>query len=412
MSNIALKLKDAFQEQLFCDVRLTLQNGSLLKCHSVVLLINSDFFQGRLSGRWDQNTTIDCTLFPSDVMTILIKYLYGINPSLNIDVIPNILQACDYYAFNELKFKCITYIDENISRETVFNILALSEEFTLTNISTKCLNFIDTEVENLLLNFPDGFYDLPIRIVLKIIYRDNLQIHEQFLFDCLIIYEEKYNKDDIWKQIKYHVRYLSMSLEYFVCKVVQRNILPADVTNKILLYLSSNDKVDFSGCDIISLPRNIDSEGDICVKRFFGKSSDPSWEPDKLVDDRLTFSVSRNIKLKSVILYGSPNESFIYSLSLYEQNGDLIQNCKTRILFQTTVFPIVFPRKMSLRPETKYTLVAIKTGPASYSGVGGVGSCRVQVPSGERLRVKFENSLGLSTIGKGQFNGLVFSEIM
>ncbi|KAK3578429.1 hypothetical protein CHS0354_037394 [Potamilus streckersoni] len=73
MSDIAMKFRSALDVEEYCDVELKLKSGSILKCHSVVLLMNSDFFRGRLQSRWITNEipTIDCSMFPEDI----VKYL-------------------------------------------------------------------------------------------------------------------------------------------------------------------------------------------------------------------------------------------------------------------------------------------------------------------------------------------------
>ncbi|KAL3855744.1 hypothetical protein ACJMK2_014949 [Sinanodonta woodiana] len=416
MSDIAMKFRSALDAEEYCDVELKLKSGSLLKCHSVVLLMNSDFFRGRLQSRWTtkETPTIDCTMFPDDIVEHLVKFMYGIHFPLHMSNIHDTIQCCDYFGASELLDKCVQFLIDGISCDYVFTILLISEGFPLLSVKNKCFEFIDCNMENLLCN-SEGFFTLPLALIVQIISRDTLSVHEELLFDHLILWVEQQTVDlePIWEKLSGHIRFLSMSVEYFITKCIPLNVLPNEVSNQILMYLTVCEPFDVQGIKVNVVSRCITTRHDVLVKRFFRKSVDASWISDAMNGDRINFIVNTGATLKGVSLYGSAGQSFIYTVSLHEAgNGHLIQKSKCKLDFVSDVCTFPFKTSCLLAADVTYTLVAIREGPAVFYGVNGVLSNHVHVKEGRKLEIKFEKAdVGSSTIFEGQFEGLLFSTV-
>lgn len=416
MSDLAAKLKSAYEASEFCDVDLILCSGTVLKCHSVVLQIHGDYFKGRLNPTWvrEEVPTVDCSMFMEEVVLNMVQFMYGTKFPLSMETIEETIRCCDYFGVGELELRSVEYLIGSICCENVFSVLIIGDKYSLTPVKAKCFEFIDCNAENLLSNY-EGFFTTPLNLVVEMISRDTLSVHEELLFDNLIMWLDQQDGDPVmvWQQLCKHVCFLSMSVEYFVTQCISQNVVDSDSNNKILLYLSSVDKVDFRGT-VIKHKRCVVSKSDVFVKRFFRTGIDSTWETDDMNGDRIIICVSRDIKLKAISLYGKTGDSFLCSVSVHEtDNGSLVQRSKCRLDFDSDCHLLPFKTSISLKKDKRYTIVAMKEGGNTCYGVHGLASSKVYLKDGSPLEVTFYDShVGNSTVNNGQFEGLLFVSLV
>ena len=412
MADIALKLKLAFDSDDLCDVSLKLESGEDIKCHSLVLKLSSSFFKTRLESRWmhgESPQIIDCSSFSDEIVKCMIDFMYGTVFPFNLENIYDCIKCSDFFAIDSLTLECSKFLLECISVNNIFFVLQTSYDYLLQNVIDKCLEFIDCNIERILLTKFEQFYVLPAQTLLHIISRNTFYVHDELLFDHLLCWvDQQQDTCAAWALIYPNICFLNMSLEYFVSTCIPTNVVPTLVCNKILLYLSSSEKVEFPDPQFKNKILFANTANYVFVKRFHRVSREPQWLTDTLNGDRIILSVSNDIQLKGVSIYGKPDTSCLVQLSLHNTFGNsLVKSFKYRLDFVKNSCILIFKEPILLNVGPKYTLVCMKEGNAFF-GTNGLKTGVLRIREGS-VNINFENAnAGNTTVSEGQFEGFIF----
>lgn len=339
--------------------------------------------------------------------------MYSIPCVLSDANIEKYLSCAVYYGVNEFLQKCDTYINENISCNNVFQFLRIADASARAECVAYCFQFIYHNFENC--SFDNGeFCQLSEDLVLSIVKCASLNVHEEFLFSCLISYADVVDSNEIFSVCSGSIRFTSMSLEYFVSECALCKFLAEDVEKHLLLYLSSlqcpaNDVIP----NVCLPPRDVVLDTDIFVPRVQSISVHSTWQSDQLNGDRIQFECSQAMKLKAVAVYGLHSSSLFYNLSVHvSSNGELLSQSSCRLHFCDDEFfkCIRLKKCLCLESNKLYTLALTSQNDSTFFGTKCISSTMTEKDE-QVVKITFKNAAcGSTSTENGQFHGLLFCD--
>ena len=224
--------------------------------------------------------------------------------------------------------------------------------------------------------------------------RDTCCIHDEKLFNFLSMWiNSKSRNPGCWNYFLPYLTFGCMSVDFIIENVIYKDIISDDYALKLISYLTSLQVKSNILLNNTCSSRQCISTKDVEVNRFFERSPNNTWTCDPLNGDRISFSVSDNVKLHGVTLFVNPNTSFLVEVSLYSVN-DLIVKVKNRVeVSDNCEFPLSFPKRVQLQRDMVYTVCVTISGDDIYFGMGGFKTVRTVVGLRKRVKVSFLDSL-------------------
>ena len=406
MADIRKNLQEAYDNEKECDVRLILQSGKELLCHSLVLKISSGFFKAQFSDNWNHENAVQCPNFDDATVVAMTDYMYGKHINMNKHNIEIMVSCASYYVVTDLQNKCQDFIISNLSEENAFTFLNIASVYSLDNIIELILEYIDSVFEKAV-HASEDFQRLSEQLVILIIKRNTVWVHEEVLMDFLIEWVDGQQNCAVWKRLSTHIRFHTMSLEYYVRSCVKNEVLQASANDKMLLYLCSSETTsdDLAAEGLNTTSRQIKKADDKFVLRLPSSSQLPTWQQSSLDGDRIAVEVDREIKLKAVSIFG--NGTQFVNLTLYKDSV-IVSQTQCRIDFNDNKTNLI-PLKHShiLLPNNLYTLHLKCEGANTYFGENGLETNCVILDDSTRVVLKFSTASGNSSVTVGQFHGLL-----
>lgn len=414
MADIADKLQTALASETSCDTGLSLESGNVFKCHSLVLKLNSSFFESRFKEEWSDKsafTQVVCDQFKDDVVINVVKFMYGIPCLLQENTIQDYLGCAVYLGVPDIIKVCSNYLKNNLSCANVFLTLKVSSQYGQEDVSQLCYELLDEHFEESI-SATDSFCELDKDLVLSIIKRQSLSVHEEFLFTCLLSYADAIDDEEFLTVCAEFISFSSMSLDFYVAECMKHKVLPIERQNMILMYLSSSSyPVDEMQGNFFPA-RNITGITDCVAYRSYEVSDSSSWKCDDLNGDRIQFKCNTDLTLKAVNIFGSPASSAFFTLSVYtSENNTLISECTCRVDFSEdeTSKGIRFKKCIPLLKDEEYTLHLRTKNLKTYFGISCVSKAGITLSDGRTGEIEFVDAdCGSSSVTEGQFHSLVF----
>ncbi|XP_006820798.1 BTB/POZ domain-containing protein 1-like [Saccoglossus kowalevskii] len=436
MVSLLEKLQEDFSKNhRRTDIVLILQDEQRLKVHSVVLSLFSDVFATQFNNRWsrsrqsgepEQHIEIDCKTFPPLLMVLVITYMYNDTIPLALDNSDDLLIIADFYNIQELRTRCLDYLS-SLTHSNVLRVLPIADNHKFSELKEQCLQFLDRMAPIILNNNLNigQFCDLPKHLVIEIIERDTLAIHEDIVLDLLdkwvthtsIVHEE--DNLDIpfaWEEFVPHIRFTECSLETFTRIVVSQQILDASLTSLIQQFIVCKTPVPQT-VHFNTRPRSIISENAICVQRFRKICQEVNWSCNKFEGDRISFMVNTpsgsSARLHGVQLFGDPNHAITVRVSVLDRHNITLVSSETHR--KGTEFVVIFKSAVRMQNNSLYTVIVQTTVDLKTCyGDDGIENKIQYTKDGTKLAVRFidfEMGEGMSngtTKSRGQISGLFF----
>jgi len=410
-------MRSLLSKNKFCDVQLKLKSGELFNCHKLVLMYSSEFFETALSKQWSQGEIrpFNCSDFEDEFVTGAFKYCYGFPIVLSPDNVEHYLCVADYFGIGRLMSLGVYFLKSNLTAKTVFKTVKLADKFGLAVLQHFCLDFIDDNFEEAV--SAGDFVELTFKLVKLIVARPSLSVHEEFLFSHIASFIDAKGEENIethkarFAEFSDILSYDAMSLEFFVCECVSRGFLDKDVQNNLLLYHSSLSE-PVANISQYKKHRKVNQPSDVYIQRSIEMSEDAAWEFDYLNGDRLEMKSDTRLKLKAVNIFGKPDTSFLYKLSIHNSyTSELLRECHGRTDFQEeqNVRSIRLKNILELQPETWYTVMLQVTEKPTFYSTFCVDSSTVYLNDNQTAKVTFQTARsGSSSATEGQFEGFQF----
>ena len=151
-----------------CDFKVEASDGVRISAHKWVLKQKSGLFRELFtSAEGRSQSYILIAKYDSEVMTVVLTYLYTNIVGIKDTNVERIISAADYFKIDSLKLKCGNYIKDNVDIKTSFKYRGLADKYQLSLILVEIEIYIR---ENFLASVSSSqeFLDLDHDGVLKV----------------------------------------------------------------------------------------------------------------------------------------------------------------------------------------------------------------------------------------------------
>lgn len=422
------RVKYMLNNSLMSDVEFVARDGFgaevVFAAHKFLLAISSPVFLamffGELAESKNKIVLPDCD---AESFLEFLRFLYCDEVQLTGSSVMQVSYLAKKYIVPELEVVCMNFLTENLSPENVFDILPHAKKFEDKELVVRCWEVVDTSAQEAMKS--ETFPCITKDLLLEIIKRDGLAIHEIELFeaiDCWAVAEcqrkdlepTKENKREVTgEEIVNSIRFPLMTQAEFAGKVPQSGVLSKDEIIELFMWFSA---VSVSGLKFIKRPRKFVSPRAFSRCKRFPLVSH-GWGYSSGIADGLVFSVDAPVFIGGVRLFGSRGFAYDVSLKLYslmqERNNQELHSVEGSFMTDGEKtngyygFDILFDHLVPLEENVQYQICAIISGTSSWYGSSGLG---VVECDGIHFRFTSQTSPNGTNDSGGQFAEILFHE--
>ena len=381
---------------------------------AIVSLVFYAMFYGELAEKKDSVDISDCD---HESLLELFRFVYSDEVNLNADNVMEVLYLAKKYMLPSLAEKCTEFLREKVDASNVFHVLPDAQKYKEKDLEDHCWEVIDIGTDEAVKS--DGFVTIEKPVLEELVERESLNVKEVELFkavDCWatkqcekqgLTAEGSLKRRILGKRIVKAIRFPVMKEKEFADVILDCDIL------------TKKELCDLVKCfnSVLNVPLGFSK-----VKRCgsgqqlsrFETGKNFGWHYGSVFCgnwDSIILSVSKNIKLNSVRLFGSENNEYAVRLVVYEANSVLLAT-KTGKFMSDLIqceggdyygFDIVFEPPIILKANIEYNFDSSIVGPPSWFGRGG----QSHIEHSGILTFSFNNTSGCNlrtTVEQGQFS--------
>ena len=394
-----------------------------IPAHKFLLAISSPVFYAMFYGELaETKDSIDISDCDHKSLLEFFRFMFCDEVDLNADNVMQVLYLAKKYMLPSLADKCTEFLRGKVGGSNVFHVLPDAQKYEEKDLVDHCWEVIDKQANEAVKS--DGFVTVEKSVLEALVERDSLNLKEVDLFkavDCWarnecekqgLAAEGSVKRRILGERIVKAIRFPVMKEKEFADVVLDCEILTKKELCDLVKYFNSvlNVPLGFSKVKRCGSRQQL--------SRFETGKKFKSWHYGSACGNRdsIILSVSKNIKLNSVRLFGSENNEYSVTLVVYEANSvplatetgkfmsDLIQ-CEGGDYYG---FEIVFEPPIILKANIKYNFDSSIVGPPSWYGRGG----QSHIELFGILTFSFNNTSGCksrTTVEQGQFSEFEFS---
>ena len=422
-STIRERCKSIFNQELSSDVKFVVRDsqggskGKTIPAHKFVLAISSPVFYAMFYGELaEKKGCIEISDCGYEGLLELFRFIYSDEANLTPDNVMQLMYLAKKYMLPSLADKCSAFLQENLDTSNVFHVLPEAQRYEEKDLLDHCWKVIEEETDKVVKS--DGFVTIERSVLEEIVEKDSLNIKEVELLkavDCWAVQEcEKkglvaegpVKRGILGERVVKGIRFPTMEQKEFAKVVLDCGILTHKECFDLVKFFNS---VLDTPVGFIQSARRA-GYAKKAMSRF--KSVNAWWDypPGNL--NSLCLSVTKNIKLHAVRLFGSNNNKYTVSLKVRVFNGAYIAtetgNFVSKLMHSELGdyqgYDIVFERPVALEANVKYLLNAEITGRPSWYGERGL----FRVENSGVVFQFFETRSCSTTVQKGQFAEFLF----
>ena len=435
------RTKFIFNKELLSDVKFVVPVSTdkrgrkrVIPAHKFVLAISSPVFFAMFFGQMaETKDSIELSDCGYESVLELFRFLYYEEVNLNGNTVLQVLNLAKQYMVPSLVDKCTEYLRNILEVSNVFHILVPAQTFEEKDLEDQCWKVIEVQTYEVVTS--KEFFTVEQSVVESIVKREKLNVKEVDLFIAVdrwattVIQKQGKTPNGVLKRkilgekIVKAIRFPLMSQKEFASVVIDSGILTNEENGNMLKYYSNVStlslpfievgrlKTSFPRCYRFSRFHRPFSDLDRDLDRLFtpaqprqlqrrpytgyydyaeSRRSDISdlWRYDGHNPDKLTFTVSKPIKLRGVQHFGSECNVYTVSLkvndvtlipamSLVQQSGEY-HSANEDGTFEYYGFDVMFDRPIVLEANKEYELESLINGPLSWYGEQGQTSVESQ----------------------------------
>ena len=414
------RCKFMFNNELLSDVKFVVRDSEggsesmkEIPAHKLLLAISSPvyyaMFYGELAEKKDLIDISDCD---HKSLLELFRFMYSDEVNLNADNVMQVLYLAKKYMLPSLADKCSEFLQENLDASNVFHVLPDAQKYEEKDLVDHCWGVIDDQTDEAVKS--DGFVTIEKSALEALVERDSLNVKEVELFkavDCWatkecekqgLAAEGSMKRKVLGERIVKAIRFPVMEQKEFADVVLDCDILTKKESFDMMKYFNSVLKFPLG---FIESTRAGSRQR---ITRFAPGTMYKSWGYFS-GSDSLLVSVSKNIKLNSVRLFGSENNKYSVTLQVINSNNGVILATKTGTFLSELIqgeggdyhgFDIVFEPPIILEANIKYCFEAHISGSPSWFGTG----CPSRIEHSSGVSFNYSNITGTrTTYERGQF---------
>ncbi|XP_021965514.1 BTB/POZ domain-containing protein 6 isoform X2 [Folsomia candida] len=448
------------------DIRFVVGEGKVdMYGHKTILAMGSPVFEAQFFGMFKStDEVIELPDFEPDIFLLFLKYLYTdtLDEPIDDQKILNLLRPAKKYIVPHLIEKCSDILMSELKPENIFQVHNYADFFDLPKLGGACLRFIDRECEAIVQT--EEFTLLSAEILTSFLIRDGLNMTELEIFKAVLRWAEleceRNNIEPTDSNLRgaigenlFLVRFPTMTPEEFATEVAPRNILTAEESRSIFIFMCAGYHNKMNPAFIPRFP--IKKRGfypqQYLVSRFSGEpvAHSLNYRSGEIYTYRFNIKSDRQIFLKGVNIFSikcgvnaqyGDQRRFNGAVYLYECDAavgdrDLATGEKARKQFtrdgslesefETTsgsrFFPVLFDNEVRIPPNQMITVCAVVSVASSNyqqqplnTFMGTDEQTEVSVRCAENLEVNFtfSNCNGETSVGKytqSQIPEIIFS---
>ncbi|XP_050524049.1 kelch-like protein 12 [Daktulosphaira vitifoliae] len=186
------------QSRTLCDVTLVTNDDLKIPAHKVILAAASPVFLSMFNNDFKESKEdyIPIRGIDSDVLKIIMSYLYTYHLEVNQSNVERILKAVDYLDLNHAKNVCYRYIEENISPTNCINFMKTTEMISNTKLYDYCFLYTIKNISEVMEQDVVSLYELSSEDIIKFISNNHLEVKSEMQVFNLVINWIKYDEDN------------------------------------------------------------------------------------------------------------------------------------------------------------------------------------------------------------------------
>ncbi|XP_068696405.1 BTB/POZ domain-containing protein 6-like [Montipora foliosa] len=384
---------------LFSDVKFVVrkfnsddesESKQVIPAHKFVLSISSPVFEAMFYGELAETSgSIELPDCEYNSLLELFRFMYSDEVNLSGSNVMEVFYLAKKYMVPSLVDKCSKYVQSNLHPSNVLSILPLAEKYDDKALVARCWEVIDTQSEEVVTS--DGFATIQRSFLEAIISRDTLTMKEINLFKGVHLWATKQCKIQgleangeakrgiLGEAVVKKIRFPLMEEKEFATVVLDKKILTQDEVINLVKFF--NSALEATPVGFPETKRSFLSPVFHTCDRFNNVERSQAWGYGSGTKDSLIFSVSNNIKLHGMCLFGSMNNEYHVDIVINDLHTHSTVKTKT-VSFRSQEmeckfgsyfgFEIAFVTPLDVKKNTDYQIVAQISGPASGNGYNGL----------------------------------------
>ena len=386
--------KHMFNNTLISDVKFSINDSNsdphqsvVIPAHKYILAISSSVFFAMFYGEMaEPGDTIELPDCNSESFLELLRFVYCDEVKLTGSNVIQVLYLAKKYMIPSLSDECTKFLRQNLDANNVFSVLPGARIYEEATLVEKCWEMVDEHSEEAM--YSEAFLDITHEMLSSVLQRDTLSAREVDIFkavdrwakhQCKKTQREVTGKDKrkLLGEAINLIRFPLMTEEEFASLVPKTKLLPKKDVCDIFLYFNNVLESPLIFSDV---PRNTQE-----IKRIIRfkdvKAPSGSWCYDGIKHDSVAFSVSDNVALHGVRLFGSEGAKYSVTVGIYDKGTRTNTEKLTEEVgtFDTEKditngyygFDVLFKRPVAVKKNETYEIRAVINGPISYSGQQG-----------------------------------------
>ncbi|CAI6371711.1 unnamed protein product [Macrosiphum euphorbiae] len=213
-------LQSLRQHEVFCDIKLETDDGTIIFGHKVVLASASPYFQAMFTHFAEKNKELVVIReLDSVTLQLLIDFIYSGKIMVTENNVQNLLPAANLLQLQEIKEACCGFLQTQLHFTNCLGVKELADLHSCPQLLTSSeLDVIEG----------DEFLSLSSDQVVKLISSDELTVpYEEKVFECVIrwVTHELDSRKCMLPQLMEHVRLPLLSKNYILTKVIDEPLL-------------------------------------------------------------------------------------------------------------------------------------------------------------------------------------------
>ena len=176
LQTLKLYMKNTSEEKHFYDFKLVCQDGVEIKCHKIILVSQSKYFQGLLGQKECDFARLD---FPGAIIQTCIDFLYSGDLQINGDNAQDLLLVSNYLIIVSLQSLCQTFILDRLEVTNCVEVFKLADMTGSQALASRACSVIAFNFRQIFQD-EETLKDIPKHLFSKLLTEELIVIRNNF----------------------------------------------------------------------------------------------------------------------------------------------------------------------------------------------------------------------------------------